>query len=127
MDVELKSWRSRVEGRKRNAQKEIDKRKQILAEVSLSFTTNASLSIFFYTRVGYSSPLFTQKSHLLSHLQFQLRAEFGYDVNTADPQFAEKLAAKEKEYAKKAKEEKKREREEKMKAYKSATENEGKK
>merc|ERR1712001_476806 len=78
MDADLKSWRSRVEGRKRNAQREIDKRKQILAE---------------------------------------LRQEFGYDVNTSDPQFAEKIAAKEKELNKKIKAEKKREKEERVKSF----------
>ena len=41
MDVDLKSWRNRVEGRKRSAQKEIDKRKQILAEVRFDLTTQA--------------------------------------------------------------------------------------
>lgn len=78
MDVELKAWRTRVEGRKRMAQREIDKRKLILAE---------------------------------------LRQEFGYDVNTNDPQFAEKIAAKEKELNKKIKAEKKREKEERVKSF----------
>jgi len=39
---------------------------------------------------------------------FQLKQEYGYAINPHDPQFAEKIAAKEKEYAKRAKEEKKK-------------------
>ena len=42
-----------------------------------------------------------------------MRQEFGYNVNTNDPQFAEKIAEKEKEFSKRAKEEKKKQREEK--------------
>ena len=38
---------------------------------------------------------------------FQLREEFGYDINPHDPAFADKIAAKEKEIAKRAKDEKK--------------------
>lgn len=56
----------------------------------------------------------------------ELRQEFGYDVNTSDPQFAEKVAAKEKEFSKKIKEEKKREREERAKSYKESVEQEAK-
>jgi hypothetical protein len=37
-----------------------------------------------------------------------LKLEYGYAVNPYDPQFAEKIAAKEKEYSKIAKEEKKK-------------------
>ena len=53
-----------------------------------------------------------------------MRQEYGYDVNTNDPQFAEKIAAKEKEFAKRAKEEKKKDKEEKAKAFKESTANE---
>jgi hypothetical protein len=52
---------------------------------------------------------------------FQLRQEYGYDVNPLDPQFAERFAAKEKEMSKAAKAEKKRLREEKMKLYAKGT------
>jgi hypothetical protein len=46
----------------------------------------------------------------------QLKQEYGYAINPNDPQFAEKIAAKEKEYSKKAKEEKKKLRQEKKSA-----------
>ena len=40
MDIDLKAWRSRVETRERNSQKERRKREQILKEViTFSFTT----------------------------------------------------------------------------------------
>ena len=51
-----------------------------------------------------------------------MRQEFGYDVNSNVPQFAEKYAAKEKEYAKKAKEDKKREKEERIKSFQESSE-----
>jgi len=57
MNIDLTAWKTRIESRKRLAQKEIDKRTKILAE---------------------------------------LRQEFGYDVNSNVPQFAEKYAAKKK-------------------------------
>ena len=48
-------------------------------------------------------------SERLKHFfSFQLKQEYGYAVNPLDPQFAEKIAAKEKEYSKVAKEEKKK-------------------
>ena len=50
-------------------------------------------------------------------LLFQLKQEFGYAINPLDPQFADKIAAKEKEYAKKAREEKKKLRQEKKAAF----------
>ena len=53
---------------------------------------------------------------------FQLRQEFGYDVNPSDPQLADKIAEKEKEHAKKAKEDKKKERAEKERAKREALE-----
>lgn len=43
----------------------------------------------------------------------QLKQEFGYEVNPRDPQFASKIAEKEKEYAKAAKEAKKQQKFEK--------------
>ena len=48
---------------------------------------------------------------------FQLRQEFGYDVSPAIPQFAERYAAKEKEFTKRAKEEKKLDRAARKQAY----------
>lgn len=53
---------------------------------------------------------------------FQLRQEYGYDVDPRQPQFAEKIAEKEKEYIKKEKEEKKRLRAEKLKKFKEQQE-----
>ena len=117
MDVDLKAWKSRVETRKKFAQKEIDKRTQILKEVRyyiLYFGSYWCIIIISCTMILYVMRI------------FQLRQEFGYDVNANDPQFAEKLAAKEKEYSKKAKEEKKREKEEKIKAYKESFSNDAK-
>ena len=46
----------------------------------------------------------------------QLRQEYGYDINPSDPQFADRIAEKEKEHAKRAKEEKKKLKAEKMAA-----------
>ena len=37
MDVDLKAWKNRVETRKKFAQREIDKRTQILKEVRYSY------------------------------------------------------------------------------------------
>ena len=48
---------------------------------------------------------------------FQLKQEYGYAINPLDPQFAEKIAAKEKEYSKKAKEEKKKLRQDKKAGF----------
>ena len=56
--------------------------------------------------------------YIFSLFVFQLRQEFGYEVNASDPQFAEKIAAKEKEYAKRAKEEKKKDKVEKERVRK---------
>ena len=109
MDVDLKAWKSRVETRKKFAQREIDKRTQILKEVRYYIYFCSYWNIIKY---------FLYDDFLYVIRIFQLRQEFGYDVNANDPQFAEKLAAKEKEYSKKAKEEKKRDKEEKIKAYK---------
>lgn len=55
----------------------------------------------------------TQQGFIL----LQLKQEYGYAINPLDPQFAEKIAAKEKEYSKKAKEEKKKMRQEKKAAF----------
>jgi len=85
MNIDLTAWKTRIDSRKRLAQKEIDKRTKILAE---------------------------------------LRQEFGYDVNSNVPQFAEKYAAKEKEYAKKAKEDKKREKDERVKSFQEMSDKE---
>ena len=108
MDVDLKAWKSRVETRKKFAQREIDKRTQILKEVRY---------YIYFCSYWYILSI-SCMINPFCHANFQLRQEFGYDVNANDPQFAEKLAAKEKEYSKKAKEEKKRDKEEKIKAYK---------
>ena len=115
MDVDLKAWKSRVESRKKFAQREIDKRTQMLKEVRY-YILYILLLLVYIKCFFYAGYLYVMRI-------FQLRQEFGYDVNANDPQFAEKLAAKEKEYSKKAKEEKKREKEEKIKAYKESSSN----
>ena len=112
MDVDLKAWKSRVETRKKFAQREIDKRTQILKEVR--YYILYILLLLVYKCFFYAGYLYVMRI-------FQLRQEFGYDVNANDPQFAKKLAAKEKEYSKKAKEEKKREKEERIKTYKESS------
>ena len=48
--------------------------------------------------------------YVIVYLSFQLREEYGYDVDPSLPMFAEKIAEKEKALAKAAKEEKKRRR-----------------
>jgi len=85
MNKDLDAWKTRLDNRKKQAQKEIEKRTKILAE---------------------------------------LRQEYGYDVNANLPQFKEKYAAKEKEFAKRAKEEKRIERAERKKAYDEAQKDE---
>ena len=48
---------------------------------------------------------------------FQLREEFGYDVNPHDPAFAEKIAEKEREIAKRVKDEKKQKKKDSKEAH----------
>ena len=48
---------------------------------------------------------------------FQLREEFGYDVNPHDPAFAEKIAEKEREIAKRTKDEKKQKKKDSKDAH----------
>ena len=57
-------------------------------------------------------------------IYFQLKQEYGYAINPSDPQFAEKIAAKEKEWSKQAKEEKKKMRQDRKTDFKKAEETE---
>ena len=52
-------------------------------------------------------------------INFQLREEFGYEVNPDDPQFAEKIAEKEKEFAKAKKLAKKQKHQEAVEDHKA--------
>lgn len=80
-EADLAAWQKRVESRNVQAEKERNKRQQILKE---------------------------------------LREEYGYEVNPADPQFADKIAEKEKRMAKEAKEEKKLRKEKILEEKKAA-------
>ena len=62
------------------------------------------------------------KNNKFLKLYFQLKQEYGYAINPNDPQFAEKIAAKEKEFSKQAKEEKKKLRQERKTDFKRAEE-----
>lgn len=80
-EADVAAWQKRVETRNSHAERERNKRQQILKE---------------------------------------LRKEYGYDVNPNDPQFAEKIAEKEKIMAKEAKEAKKQLKEKKLEEKKAA-------
>jgi len=112
MEIELKQWQARKEYRENAARKERERRERVLAEVSVDPIKAESFSLSLRAcKIHPAAKNFPFSPHRHHHsFIFQLRQEYGYDLDPLNPHYAEKIAEKEKVFLKAEKEEKKKKR-----------------